>query len=292
MYYLLAILADVGITGTFSIGKLYRDRMPWTVRSVAGKMAFTSFLSFWLFFTLNGFTLVLNGFTLLMAVVMAAIGILSEAVCFTAYGKGQISLFTIFQMQGGMLLPFLYGALRGDRLTAPRIAGILFMTIALTLTAAPERKGSSKLSRGFITLCCAIFLINGSVSIGSYIYSNHPHTLGPNSFLICRAAILCTVSTIGWCVAKFRGGIAALKSSGLLPCAGLLFCSTALDNGSYFLQLVSAAHLSSTVLYPVVTGGTIVLTAIAGRMFFQEKQSKRALLGTALSFLATLLFAF
>lgn len=292
MYYILAILADVGITGTFFTGKLYRSRMPYTVQSIAGKMAFTSFLSFCLFWGLNGFVLTLNSFTLQMAILMSAIGILSEAICFTAYGKGPISLFTVFQMQGGMLLPFLYGVMRGECLTVPRIAGIILMTIGLTLTAAPGKAGGCRRSKGFPALCCAIFFINGLVSIGSYIYSNSSQTLGPDSFLISRAAILCVVSTAGWCVTKVRSRGLALRRHELLTCAGLLLCGTVLDNGSYFLQLVIAAHLSSTVLYPVITGGTIVLTAIAGRLFFQEKQSKRTLLGTGLSFLATLLFAF
>ncbi len=291
MYYVLAVLADVGITGTFSIGKLYRSKVPYTVQSVTGKMAFTSFLSFCLFFSLNGFTLELNGFTILMAVIMSFLGILSEAVCFTAYGKGQLSLFTVFQMQGGMLLPFLYGVLRGDRLTVPRMGGIILLTIALVLTVTPKKESQQKLSRGFIALCCAIFLINGSVSIGSYIYSNGPQTLGPNSFLISKAALLCAVSTIGWCAAKKSGQTAALPRREGRTCGMLLLCAAAMDNGSYFLQLVSAAHLPSTVLYPVITGGTIVLAALAGRLFFGEKHSRRALLGTALSFLATLLFA-
>ncbi len=169
---------------------------------------------------------------------------------------------------------------------------IVLMAVALMLTAAPEKEGRQRTSKGFVALCCAIFLINGSVSIGSYIYSNSPRALGPNSFLISRAAILCVVSVLGWCAAKAHGGAERLRRRELPVCGGLLFCATVLDSSSYFLQLVSAAHLSSTVLYPVITGGTIVLTALAGRLLFREKPGRRALIGTVLSFFSTLLFAF
>jgi len=66
----------------------------------------------------------------------------------------------------------------------------------------------------------------------------------------------------------------------------------ALCNGvSYLLQLLAAAStMPASVQYPMMTGGSVVLTALAGYLFFQEKQSKRALIGTILAFAATFLF--
>lgn len=254
-------------------------------------MAFTSIISFLIFFCVTQFKIQLNAFTIMMAVIMDIIAILSEIVCFTAYGKGPISQFTVFQMQGGMLLPFLYGVSQGDNLTPPKILGILIMTVALILTVSNDNHQRQKLSKIFIFLCVMIFFINGSVSIGSYIYSNNSMTMGPANFIMIKSAILGVTAIIVWSAARLRYR-EKIASKELVFRNGLLICACAMDNISYFLQLVSAAHLSSTVLYPVVTGGTVVLTAIAGHIFFHEKHSKKAIIGFILSFVATVLFAF
>ena len=59
---------------------------------------------------------------------------------------------------------------------------------------------------------------------------------------------------------------------------------------SYLFQLKGAINLPATVLYPFITGGSIIFTALAGRVFFGEKPKKRTLTGIALCFLGTVLF--
>ena len=50
--------------------------------------------------------------------------------------------------------------------------------------------------------------------------------------------------------------------------------------------------LARRVLYPMVTGGSVVLSAVAGRIFFREKPDRITLAGLILSFIATFLFLF
>lgn len=59
---------------------------------------------------------------------------------------------------------------------------------------------------------------------------------------------------------------------------------------SYFLQLTCAKVLPASVLYPIVTGGSVVFSAVAGGVFFRERLSRRQLLGIALCMIGTLLF--
>ena len=61
---------------------------------------------------------------------------------------------------------------------------------------------------------------------------------------------------------------------------------------SYTLQLVSASKLQASVLYPMVSGGSVVLCAFAGRIFFGEKPDRITLFGLILSFAATFFFLF
>jgi multidrug transporter EmrE-like cation transporter len=56
------------------------------------------------------------------------------------------------------------------------------------------------------------------------------------------------------------------------------------------LQLFGAASLPATVLYPFVTGGSIVLSSLAGIIFFKDKLSKNVIASIILCFLGTILF--
>lgn len=59
---------------------------------------------------------------------------------------------------------------------------------------------------------------------------------------------------------------------------------------SYLFQLKGAINLPATVLCLFITGGSIIFTALAGRVFFGDKPKKRMLTGIALCFLGTVLF--
>ena len=58
----------------------------------------------------------------------------------------------------------------------------------------------------------------------------------------------------------------------------------------YFLQLIGAANLPASVLYPMVTGGSIIFSAIAGVIIFKEQLSRRQIISITLCFIGTLLF--
>ena len=65
----------------------------------------------------------------------------------------------------------------------------------------------------------------------------------------------------------------------------------ALNGSSYLCQLIAAASdMPASVQYPMITGGTVILSAAVGRVFFGERQSKLSLAGTLLAFAATFLF--
>ena len=291
MYYLLALLADVGITACFSINKVYRNRVSYALSSVTFKMAVGSGVSFLLFFTLNRFRLETNGFTLGMALCMCVTAILSETVTFTAYGKGHISLYTAFQMQGGMLLPFLYGVLCGNRLTWLHAVGIAMMTAALTLTVLPARGQAERPTKGFVILCCLIFVINGVVSILSYLYSNSADGTGAQNFIMLKALMLGSAAALLCGLGPKGSGDGKPDRRALGKLGAMIACVSIIDSASYFAQLISAARLPAIVMYPIVTGGTVVLTAGAGRLFFHERHTRRASFGFLLSFVATLMFA-
>ena len=65
----------------------------------------------------------------------------------------------------------------------------------------------------------------------------------------------------------------------------------ALGGGSYLLQLIVAgSSIPASVQYPVITGGSVVLSAASGRIFFGEKLPRKEVYGVLIAFLATFLF--
>ena len=71
----------------------------------------------------------------------------------------------------------------------------------------------------------------------------------------------------------------------------LIVCGSALLSGAAFvLQLLSASELPATVLFPILTGGTMILTSLAGVILFKDKLSKNTVIGLAICFVGTLLF--
>ena len=65
---------------------------------------------------------------------------------------------------------------------------------------------------------------------------------------------------------------------------------SAIGTVSSLLQLEGAKNLPASVLYPMITGGTIVLTGLFALLFFGEKLSKRGWIGIGLCLLGTCLF--
>lgn len=72
------------------------------------------------------------------------------------------------------------------------------------------------------------------------------------------------------------------SNSGFIACGE--FCI------SYMLQLIGAESLPASVLYPFITGGSIILTSFAGVAFFKEKLTIRQWMAVTACFVGTLLF--
>lgn len=66
--------------------------------------------------------------------------------------------------------------------------------------------------------------------------------------------------------------------------------SAAIGGTSYFLQLYGAKSLPATLLYPFITGGSIVFSTMIGTVMFKEKISGKLLISVVLCFVGTILF--
>ncbi len=307
MYYILLMIAVLGIVGTFSLGKIYQQRVPPTFLCALIKnivLSAVGALIYWVVLTGCG-KMRFPPLALWCGLALAGVLLLSTVVCFFAYCKGSVGIFTVFQMAGGMLIPYVYGAICGNPLNVWNVLGLALILCGLGLSVWSQlrqiRNSKTKISRGYLLLCLAVFVLNGAISTISYYYGNHPSAPALEPFMIARTllgvAITLPLIPVALWMQKKKGGpcMSAAPSPrkpwrAALLVGGLLITIAVIDAASYFLQVLSTPHLPAVAIYPFMTGGTIALTALAGRVFFGEKMDRPSLVGTAIIALATLLF--
>ena len=101
-------------------------------------------------------------------------------------------------------------------------------------------------------------------------------------------------SFVGGAVLGF--GLLLIKKAPPVPAAPkgnvlAMISGAALIGGlSYLLQLVGARDLPASVLYPMITGGSIIFSTLSGMVFFKERPQRKQLLGILACFLGTLFF--
>lgn len=308
IYYLYLLCAVVLMALQFSVNKFYQSKNGSGIMTSLLYTTLSGFATGAIFFAINGFTLNVTPFSFVCAVGIASLCLGYSLLGFKIFSLGNFAVYTMFLMLGGMLLPFLYGLFfLGDAETLSpislvcRIIGVLLLIVSmlfqLTEKKETEDKHDKKTRLLFIALCLLVFFMNGFVSILSKLHQIEGHypTVDNNSFVFLTNTINGIFSGFAlFILTLFHRGGPKLSPS-FKP--WMLISSVAvyaLCNGvSYLLQLLAAAStMPASVQYPMMTGGSVVLTALTGYLFFGEKQSRRALIGTILAFAATFLFLF
>lgn len=303
-YYLLIFLSVIGLAANFCLTKLYQNHAGTGMRvSVIFNIitgAFTAAIFFVINGAMNGFRLEITPFSLLMAALMILFCGAYALIGFKIISMGSMAVYTMFLMLGGMMLPYFFGLIYlNEEFSYLRLIGLALMVVAIALSGSEggneEKKKSSVL---FFVLCLIVFCLNGGGSIVSKIHQlpqNESLTVSPTAFVMLAGIIRFVSFSLLYLVLWLRdrrkptdNAPAPLKMTPKI--VGIMFAFSAVDGLSYLLQLIGASNLPATVLYPMITGGSVVLTAIAGLLFFKQKLSPRAIVGIALCFVSTLLF--
>ena len=167
MYYSLIVLSGVMFGGGFGLYDIYR-RKRGSILIVSLESTFVGSLAgFIILLMIEGFNFELTPFTLLIASLNALNGILFTFFSFRALDTVNLSLFSIFAMLGGMMLPFLQGILfYNESITLAKVICVLLICAALACTV---ERGDKK--RGLI-FCIGIFVLNGMSGVLSNIYTS------------------------------------------------------------------------------------------------------------------------
>jgi len=302
--YFYALLAMVGFAGQFSLLKRYQARNvgPEAKSSDAAErtfffMAGTCLISSVLFFGLNAFRFEFAVFSAGVALALACVSTAANCIAIIVLSHGKMAVFTLFTMLGGMTLPFIAGTMLWDEtLTAPRLIGLLILALSLFLPVLDKTGGGRKGTKAFYVLCFLTFGLSGMYNtLSKYHASAGNRGVTTDGFLILFFLFTAALNALLWLafiLARRRNGEKkaspapnrgnALNMLGFSAVAGL----------GYKIQLLAAAGLDASQLYPAVTGGTLLFSAAAGYVFFRERPNKYSLAGIAAAIFAILLFVY
>ena len=243
-----------------------------------------------LFFIINGLKVNFSIFSILMSLCYNLTIIIYSVIGRYVIHKGSLALYTLFLMSGGMLVPYVWGILfLNEAFTIRSILGIILIIAAILISNTTQIKLNFK----FVLLCFAVFFLNGFTSVFSKLHQTttaYP-TVSTTDFVILSGIIRLLIGGIMFLTEYKKGDDMFDKpKSSTLSVLFLLLFSTVASGTSSLLQLYSAKTVPATVLYPFITGGSIIFTSLAGMILYKEKLTKEIIASISICFAGTLLF--
>ena len=276
MYYGLIILSVVMFGGCFYLNDVYRRQRGSAVKVTLQFTVTSSLAGLAVLFIINGFRLEFTWFTLVMALLTALNGFGFTFCAFKALGSINLSLYSLFSMLGGMMLPFLQGILfYGEEITGAKSVCLVFICVALLLTV---EKGEKK--RGTIYYI-GIFILNGMSGVLSKIFASsaYPKT-SVESYSVWGA--LCSVVIGSLLLLLF------FRKKGDAPPMSLASTAVSAMGGitnriANYVLVIALSHVDASVQYPMVTGGVMIVSTLIC-FFGENKPSRKELISVALAF--------
>lgn len=292
IYYILILLSVVMFGGGFACQNLYRKKRGSDLRVSMEAACIGSMAGLIVLLAINGFAFEYTPFTLLMAFLVALNSLAFTFCAFRALDYINLSLFSLFSMLGGMVLPFFQGILFYDEeFTLAKGVCVVFIIAALLCTL---EKGEKKKGAIFYA---GVFVLNGMSGVLSKIFTSSTlPKVSPVGYSVWGAAITMILSAIVWLVLSQRekrralaDGVAIekIRRTVIWQSYGIGALNGAINKVANFLLVLALVHVDASIQYPMVTGGTmIVSTALS---FFEDKKpNKKEILGVFLAFLGML----
>ena len=289
IYNLLAILSAVLIAGNFTATKIYQKRMGTAVREGALFNSVVGLISSCLFLVSAGFKLEFTLYSFIMALLTSILVGTYTMIGFKIMSLGSVTVYTVFVMLGGAVVPYIYGVLfLGEGITVWKVLAILAVAAAVILNSAGS--GSDRRSKYFIPLCIAVFFINGAVSVISKLHqieTVYP-VVSSRDFTVIKDFIRFLIFFIVFLCQRHSMEQNDKKLNAKMYIA--MAVSAIFSGGAFFLMFICASYMPASVLYPVVTGGTIISMALVDRLFFRQRLSVNTIISIFICIMALVLF--
>lgn len=232
-----------------------------------------------LFFTVKALvrdTLVFDAEILPFALMFAAAYVSASVFNMLAIQTGSLSLTSLF-LSYSLIIPTVYGLIfDGDEAGITLFLGLAFL--ALSIALINTKKGDTKITGKWVLFALLSFLGNG---LCSTIQPEQTEIFGgkyDDSFMVIALVIVFVFNTVMMLIRE-RGEAAKLLKQGLpmMVGAGVL-------NGlvNMLTMVVTAAGVSKSLMFPLISAGGIVLTWVISLFFYKEKLTAKQNIGMVL----------
>lgn len=228
-------------------------------------------------------------FTVLAGLVFSLVLTFGQMLYMEALAAGEVSV-TAFIYSCGFLIPTFAGVLFWhEPVTVPKTAGVAMLLLAFFLISRTPAKEGEKRSGGRKWRICAFsaMTMSGILGLMQKFHQTSAHKAEIGSFL--AVAMLASVGLSAIIALLNREGAKDVKFTGKLTAAALS-CG-AVYGVANFINLRLAGVIPATLQYPLVNGGTIVLTAILGRVFFRERLTRMKTAGILIGIAAMIVIS-
>jgi len=280
MYYGLIMLSVMIFGAGFALNDAYRKMRGSSLKISLQFSLVSTIAGLIVFIFMNGMKIEFTPFTFLIALAKTVNGLVLTFCGFKALGKINLSLYSLFMMLGGMLLPFLQGIVFfGEAITIAKIICLVLISIALLLTVEKGEKKSGTI------YYIAIFVLNGMSGVLSKIFTaadfekTTPEGLSILSGF-CGIAIVSVLLFI-----FFRKKDDTPKMTFASTCINAVIGITNRLANNWLV--IALAYVDACVQYPMVTGGTMIISTVIA-FFGKNKPSAREILAVSVSFAAML----
>lgn len=316
MYYAMLIGASFLFGSQFMVTKAFEKNYGKTIRASLSFSLLYSLFAGVIFFIIklvsSGTVFNLNPFSLCMAFGLSLVNILSSAIGIKTLALGDIAVYSLFLMLGGMIVPFFAGIVfLKESVSVCNLIGVAIMIIALCLPVFFGKKNKNageaqtdgdtkkKTSVFFYVLCVFLFILNGLSSTLSKFNSVREGAALGAEFTFYTYGIQFVISLAAFALTTASGKSDKTQNEEKQPC--ILFrpvaigCGAAFGavNGTAFLMSsVAAEHVVAVAQYPLITGATILFSSLLAFLFYREKPTALQLVQIMISLAATILFMF
>lgn len=227
-------------------------------------------------------------YTFLFGLLFGAVTALAAILNMRALGIGPMSYTTVI-ISCSMIIPALYGLTRGDTLSWVHYVGIVMMILCMILSVT--RDGEQKKANAVWFACCMFaFVLTGSIGIMQQIHQGSAYKDELNLFLLVAFLFSVVFSYCGhwyYRAVKKESVTPAVRSGRVLVgfCAVTGICVAAAN----VINLYLSGAMNPAVFFPVINGGGLILSALAGIILFREKFSALKWVGLCIGCGATLL---
>lgn len=280
MYYLMISLSALIFAIQFMFNDGYQRESGSGWNSSLKFSLYSSIVGFIALLVINKFECSFSLFSLTVALVYSMVCVALNYFTVKALKIANLSVYSVFSMIGGMILPFIYGIMCGEEFKAIRIVCCILISVAVAMNV-----GKSKESKKAFKYCMAVFILNGMVGVVSKFHQSYPeYCVGSADFLMLSKIITALFSVLLILLNKERNF--AVSKKAFAYSAGSAF----LNSIANLLLLIALLKLPASVQYPMVTGGVIVFSTVI-ELIRKSKLAKKEIAAALIAFAVSAMMA-